>query len=480
MRRTFVWPRFGRGFVSVGGVGLVAMWVAMSGGCGSGTSATGQAGATGGAADGSPGMAGTSGSGGTTGDAGRGGITGDAGRGGTTGTAGAGPVAGTTGSGGMPTGAAGIGGSAGAGTTGAAGRGGTTGTAGTTGPAGRGGTTGSAGTTGAAGTTGTAGSSGDYYVGPSGVDSNPGTMASPFKTITAAHARVMPGGTIWLLSGTNMQMATNSISKSGTASAHIRVQAVPGGTRPVLDFSGQAVGSSNRGIDVKGDYWEFRGFEIKNAGDNCIGVSGSNNVFDQLVIHGCSDTGLQITASSTDATNDAKAANNLVLNCDSYENLDQPTNGENADGFAAKLRIGPGNVFRGCRAWNNADDGWDFFASDDVVTVDNCWAFLNGKVLSGSNTAGDGNGFKLGGAPTTEGEGGAVHIVKSSYAFDNRACGFVRNNNPEVPMLTSCGASGNGTAFCSLTSSPQATITMTGAQGKAAVRNADGSLPAIH
>ena len=57
-----------------------------------------------------------------------------------------------------------------------------------------------------------------------------------------------------------MQPATNSISKSGTASAHIRVQAVAGGTRPVLDFSGQAFGSSNRGIDVKGDYWEFRGF----------------------------------------------------------------------------------------------------------------------------------------------------------------------------------------------------------------------------
>ena len=105
-------------------------------------------------------------------------------------------------------------------------------------------------------------------------------------------------------------------------------------------------------------------------------------------------------------------------------------------------------MFRGCRAWNNADDGWDFFASDDVVTIDNCWAFLNGKVLSGSNTAGDGNGFKLGGAPSSAGEGGAVHIVKNSYAFDNRACGFVRNNNPEVPMLTSCGASGNGTAFC--------------------------------
>jgi hypothetical protein len=327
---------------------------------------------------------------------------------------------------------------------------------------------------------GTGGTGNEFWVGPNGSDSNAGTQASPFKTLTPAHARVTAGGTIWLLSGTNMLTTTQDITQSGTAAGHIRVQAVAGGARPVLDFSGQAFGSSNRGIDVKGDYWEFRGFEIMNAGDNCIGISGSNNTFDQLVIHGCSDTGLQITASSSDATNDAKAANNLVLNCDSYENLDQPTNGENADGFAAKLRIGPGNVFRGCRAWNNADDGWDFFASDDVVTIDNCWAFLNGKVVSGSNTAGDGNGFKLGGAPSGAGEGGAVHIVKNSFAFDNRACGFVRNNNPEVPMLTGCGASGNGTAFCQVTTSGQVTITMTGAQGKAAARNADGSLPAIH
>ena len=43
MHRAFTWPRFARGFVSVGGVGFVAMWVAMSGGCGSGTSGTGQA-----------------------------------------------------------------------------------------------------------------------------------------------------------------------------------------------------------------------------------------------------------------------------------------------------------------------------------------------------------------------------------------------------------------------------------------------------
>jgi hypothetical protein len=487
MSRAFAWPRF-PGTLWLGAIGAAAVLAVSSAGCGGGTSGTGTGGSAGTGAPGTAGGGGTAmGAAGTSGGGSAGtGATGGApsGSGGT--TAG---VGGGGGNGGSSAGAAGSG-AAGNGAAGAAaGRGGTTGAGGAAGMAGRGGTTGSAGsgaggTTGSGGTTGAGGSggttaAGDFYVGPNGSDSNPGTQASPFKTITAAHARVSAGGTIWLLSGTNMLTATNNISKSGTASAHIRVQAVAGGTRPVLDFSGQAVASSNRGLDVTGDYWEFRGFEIRNAGDNCIGISGSNNTFDQLVIHGCADTGLQITASSSDATNDAKAANNLVLNCDSYENLDQATNGENADGFAAKLRIGPGNVFRGCRSWNNADDGWDFFASDDVVTVDNCWAFLNGKVVTGTNTAGDGNGFKLGGAPSGAGEGGAVHIVKNSYAFDNRACGFVRNNNPDVPMLTSCGASGNGTAFCSLTSSPVVTITMTGAQGKAAVRNADGSLPAI-
>ena len=481
MQRAFARPGFALGFVSV------ALWVLSGGnaGCGGGASGTGQAGTTGAAGGG---MAGTTGAAGAAGSVGDAGTTGSAGTSGTTGVAG--PMAGTTGSGGSTTGTAGTTGAAGrggatgaGGTTGAAGRGGTTGNAGTTGMAGttgRGGTTVTAGTTGAAGAAGTMGTGGtgnEFWVGPNGSDSNAGTQAAPFKTLTAAHARVTAGGTIWLLSGTNAITPTQQLTKSGTASAHIRVQAVAGGTRPLLDFSAQAFG--NRGIEVRGDYWELRGFEIQNAGDNCVAVDGSNNTFDQLVIHGCQDTGLQITASSSDATNDAKAANNLVLNCDSYENLDQPTMGENADGFAAKLRIGPGNVFRGCRAWNNADDGWDFFASDDVVTIDNCWAFSNGKVVSGSNTAGDGNGFKLGGAPNGAGMGGAVHIVKNSYAFDNRACGFVRNNNPEVPMLTSCGASGNGTAFCQVSSSPVVTITMTGAQGKAAARNADGSLPAI-
>ena len=50
------------------------------------------------------------------------------------------------------------------------------------------------------------------------------------------------------------------------------------------------------------------------------------------------------------------ASNNLILNCDSYNNADYVAgsstyDGGNADGFAPKLDLGTGNVFRGCRAW---------------------------------------------------------------------------------------------------------------------------------
>jgi len=304
------------------------------------------------------------------------------------------------------------------------------------------------------------------------------------KTLGAAHARAAAGTTIWVKPGTYPGAAAIPLTKSGTASNAINVFAVAG-ARPLFDFSQETKGdSSARGLELKGDYWHIKGLEVANAGDNCVHITGSHNTIEGLLIHECGDTGLQITVDSSQAGDATRGAYNTILNCDSYGNYDEATGGENADGFAAKLYIGPGNVFRGCRAWNNADDGWDFFAADDVVVLDDCWAFLNGKTLMGqSNTQGDGNGFKLGGAPKAgdANMGGAVHQVTGCFAFENVACGFVRNNNPSVPSLSMCGGRDDGKGeYCPLSNPSPVTFTMTGAQAKAVARNADGSLPAIH
>ncbi len=328
----------------------------------------------------------------------------------------------------------------------------------------------------AAGAAGAGAATSDLWVAPDGLDTNAGTEAAPLKTIAYAAVKLTAGSTIWIKAGTYKFTNMISLGKIGTQAKPFTVAAVAG-ARPVLDF---ATPAGVRGFDIAGDYWHLKGFEVENASDNCIAISGSHNTIEDLTIHNCGDTGLQITVGSAQVADATRGANNLILNCDSYENFDAATGGENADGFAAKLRIGAGNVFRGCRAFNNADDGWDFFAADDVVLIDGCWAFSNGKGINGNNPAGDGNGFKLGGKPTSAGEGGAVHLVTNSFAFENLTCGYTQNSNPDVPKLTGCGAKDNKTDYCqTLTKTGTVTMSMTAAQAKATKRNADGSLPAM-
>jgi hypothetical protein len=328
-----------------------------------------------------------------------------------------------------------------------------------------------------AGTAGAAGAPSEWFVGPSGADTNPGTRQAPFKTLSKAHERAVAGNTIWVLPGNYAYGTIQILQKSGAMGNPIRMQAEPG-PRPVLDFASQPRGQTAlRGIEIRGDYWYIKGLEVKNAADNGIAISGSNNVVEDVVLHHNDDTGLQITVPESQATDNTRGANNLILNSDSFENFDAATNGENADGFAAKLRVGPGNVFRGCRAWNNADDGWDFFAADDVVVVEGSWAFLNGTTSRGSNPGGDGNGFKLGGRPAGPGQGDAPHRATNNSAFENQSCGFTLNNNTRTPVVTQCGVARNGNDYCEIDCNPDYAVTITGSRAKTVARNADGSLP---
>ena len=132
------------------------------------------------------------------------------------------------------------------------------------------------------------------------------------------------------------------------------------------------------------------------------------------------------------ATNKEWPSNNLILNCTSFDNRDPAEN--NADGFAAKLTVGEGNVFDGCIAHNNIDDGWDLYTklgtgAIGAVIIRNSVAYNNGYLQGNTagSSAGDGNGFKLGG------EGIKVeHLIENSVAFGNTADGFTSNSNPGV------------------------------------------------
>ena len=204
------------------------------------------------------------------------------------------------------------------------------------------------------------------------------------------------------------------MNRSGNPTNYIRVRAYPG-ELPVFDFSSQTLGT--RGIEIGGNWWQLYRLEIFDAGDNGMYISGKSNLVERCVIHGCRDSGIQL---------DGTGAYNLILDCDSYRNYDTNNYGENADGFAAKFAVGPGNVFRGCRSWENSDDGWDLWQATNTVVIENCWTWRNGIDFwsAGSNFAGDGNGFKLGGNNYP----GAHHLSRG-ITFGNPHAGVDQNNN---------------------------------------------------
>ncbi|MBL7813369.1 MAG: right-handed parallel beta-helix repeat-containing protein [Saprospiraceae bacterium] len=276
------------------------------------------------------------------------------------------------------------------------------------------------------------------YVSPTGSASvNGSDINQPTTLANAITLATTAGVTIYLRGGTYALSVTQSIasSRSGAAGNLKKLHAYPGDSRPVLDFSAMAFNSSNRGISLGASYWHIKGIDFYRAGDNGMFVSGSNNIIEFCSFYENYDTGLQIGNG---------AANNQVINCDSYYNAD-PT-GENADGFAAKLDVGTGNSFKGCRAWQNSDDGWDGYlrpANDVSTTYENCWAFKNGYTKSGgTTTAGDGNGFKTGGSDAKDLSHNAT--LTRCLSFGNKADGFDQNSNLGNITLLNCTAFGNG------------------------------------
>lgn len=226
-------------------------------------------------------------------------------------------------------------------------------------------------------------------------------------------------------------------NKNGTSTNRIIIKANPeSATRPKFDFSAMAESSSNQGILVDNcSYLHFIGIDVYKAGDNGMLFKNSHhNIVEFCTFFECADSGLQIATASS---------NNLVLNCDSYNNADSSI--ENADGFACKLDVGTGNVFRGCRAWQNLDDGWDGYlrGSDNVTTTyENCWAFDNGKLKDGSIGGGDGNGFKTGGSDTKDLKHNAILI--NCIVAGNVNKGFDHNSNRGEITIYNGVASGNG------------------------------------
>ncbi len=266
-----------------------------------------------------------------------------------------------------------------------------------------------------------------------------GTKEDPMN-IYEAVKYVQPGQTIVLTEGIYSLNQPLKIERGidGTADNKIYMIADPEAkTRPVFDFGGYCTG-----ITHGGDYWVLRGFDVTRSADGQKGlqISGSYNLVDSVNAYHNGNTGIQISRySSTDLFEDWPAYN-TILNCTSYSNVDAGF--EDADGFAAKLTVGEGNVFDGCIAHHNADDGWDLYAKVQTgaigaVTIKNCVTYANGYLEDGT-LAGNGNGFKLGGENLS-----GKHVLENCIVYDNKNKGIDSNSCPDI-IVKNCITYNNG------------------------------------
>ena len=274
----------------------------------------------------------------------------------------------------------------------------------------------------------------------------------PGDNLATAISKLQAGDVLYLADGQYDLTSTLKINCSGSASALITIAAADG-AKPVIDFRGQALGSN--GIQVGGQYLYIRDITIRYAGKKGIWLEGAKYcTLEHLDVYGCCDSGIQLRS----------GGHNTVVNCDSHDNFDYQNKGGNADGFADKQgEACAGNVYIGCRAWGNSDDGWDSYQRETSGTPTvyiNCITYNNGPEkfdlsshpralgvdasrfegldLSAVANEGNPNGFKLGGK-------GTVHHAElyRCLSVGHRSKGFDQNNNAGGMKIVNCTAFAN-------------------------------------
>lgn len=249
------------------------------------------------------------------------------------------------------------------------------------------------------------------------------------------------------------------MDKSGTDNEHRICYFGYPGERPVFDLSHvKPAGKRISVFYVSGSYLHFKNIEVVGTQVTIVGHTqsecfsnrgGNNNIYEDLSMHDGMGIGFYLV----------KGAGNLILNCDAYNNYDTVSDGGkggNVDGFGGHPdNNGSGNVFRGCRAWWNSDDGFDLIHSGQAVVIEQCWAFYNGYRPGGmSDKAGDGTGFKAGGygmsSTPKAPEVIPMHEVKNCIAYYNSNKGFYANHHPGGILWSNNSSYMNPSNYCML------------------------------
>ena len=272
-----------------------------------------------------------------------------------------------------------------------------------------------------------------YYIATNGNDANAGTITAPFRSLQKGWSVISAGDTLYVRGGTytiSSQQVLNG--KSGTASAKINLFAYPG-EKPVISRVNGAFSKPywHRGmVFLSGNYIHVKGIRFTNMYTDDNQVDAGLMCWD---VNNCIFENLECDNNVEGMIIENNSNGNLVLNCDFHDNYSNynGSNGGNSDGIGITYMTGRGTTttVRGCRAWNNGDDGFDTFENQGMVIMENNWAWHNGYNKGTTTSAGDGVGFKLGSVFLAGNalQGTVLRKLTNNISTDNRNAGYHSN-----------------------------------------------------
>lgn len=213
---------------------------------------------------------------------------------------------------------------------------------------------------------GAAASAATYYVDDTGSNSNPGTLAAPFRTITYGLTFLSnPGDTLYVRGGTYNERAV-IWNKHGNSSSPIYVGGY-NGELPVIDGTG--IGPHSTVSINASSYVTFDGFKVQNAPQTAILMWNAHNItVKYCTVTNAINAGIHAGGDTVNAAHDIVIRNNTVTNT-VRENIP----GLNPSSWAQAVSCVYANnvTFKDNYVYENYGEGIDCIVSDNCKITNN-------------------------------------------------------------------------------------------------------------
>jgi parallel beta-helix repeat protein len=270
----------------------------------------------------------------------------------------------------------------------------------------------------------------DYYVAPTGSDSNNGTtISTPYRTINKALSMWGNGDTIWVYSGTYNESIVIWNKSNVAMKAH-------GPTRPIIDGTGKspnnalvAIGGDDPGTDGV----LFQGFEVTDSNVGGILIWEAKNVTIKYNKVHHNEGGGIIAGAYAPGVNDYITVFENIVTDNVRNNMDRDENSGWSQGIG--LMYTDHGTIEGNYVSRNWGEGIDYISSDNGLIVRNdVWDNFSTNIYldNAQYTRVDRNWVYFSGDSSfTRGNNppGGIAVANEDYAYDNPANYLTITNN---------------------------------------------------